>query len=69
MLKSDLYDYCSVLIVVKGKMSTTGTDNTKRRNKKLTFRNYAPFRPCISNINCTFIDNAEDLDICMLMYN
>ena len=39
------------------------------RNKKLTFKNNAPFRSCISKINNTFIDNAGDLDIVMLMYN
>ena len=27
------------------------------------------FRSCISKINSTLIDNAEDLDIVMLMYN
>ena len=41
----------------------------KKRNKKLTFKNNAPFQSCISKINNTFIDNAEDLDIVMPMYN
>ena len=41
----------------------------KKRNKKLTFMNNAPFRSCMSKINNTFIDNAEDLDIVMPMYN
>ena len=41
----------------------------KKRNKKLTFKNSAPFQSCISKINNTFIDNAEDLDIVMPMYN
>ena len=41
----------------------------KKTNKKLTFRNNAPFRSCISKINNTFIDNAENLDIVMPMYN
>ena len=39
------------------------------RNKTLTFKNTAPFRSCISKINNTFIDNAEDLDIVMPIYN
>ena len=38
-----------------------------RRNKKLTFKNSAPFRSCISKISNTFIGNAEDLDI--VIYN
>ena len=37
--------------------------------KKLTFKNNAPFRSCISEVNSTFIDNTEDLDIVMLMYH
>ena len=41
----------------------------KKRNKKLAFKNNAPFRSCISKINNTFIDNAEDLDIARPIYN
>ena len=33
------------------------------------FKNNAPFISCISNINGIKIDNAEDLDVVMLMYN
>ena len=32
-------------------------------------KNNAPLLWCISKINNTFIDNAEDLDIVMPMYN
>ena len=35
----------------------------------LAFENNVAFRSCISKINNTFIDNAEDLDIAMSMYN
>ena len=38
-------------------------------DKKLAFKNNAPFISCSSKINNTLIDNAEDLDIVMLMYN
>ena len=37
--------------------------------KKLAFKNNAPFVSCISKNNNTLTDNAEDLDIVMLMYN
>ena len=40
-----------------------------RRNKNLTFENNTPFRSCISKINITIVDNVEDLDILMPMYN
>ena len=62
MLRSDRCDYSGPDIVVKGRISVTGTNNADRRNKKLTFKNNAPFRLYISKINNTFIDNLEDLD-------
>ena len=37
--------------------------------KTLAFKNKGPFTSCILKINITLIDNAEDLDIVMLMYN
>ena len=37
--------------------------------KKLAFKNHAPFIKCISKINGVKIDNAEDLDVVMPMYN
>ena len=46
-----------------------GDNDDKKRNKRLIFKNNVPFRSCISKINNTFIDNAEDLYIIMLMYN
>ena len=39
------------------------------RNKKVTFKNCAPFTKCISRINNTDVDNAHDIDIVMPMYN
>ena len=38
-------------------------------DKKLAFKNNAPFVSCISKINNTVIDNAEDFDIVMPVYN
>ena len=69
MLKSDLCDYSDAYIVVKGTTTVEGNNNAKNRNKKLTFKNNSPFRLSISKINNTFIDNAEDLDVVMPMYN
>ena len=39
------------------------------RNKGVIFKNCAPFTKCISRINNTDIDNAQDIDIVMPMYN
>ena len=37
--------------------------------KKFVFKNNAPFVNCVSKINGVKIDNAEDLDVVMPMYN
>ena len=39
------------------------------RNKGVTFKNCALFTNCISRINNTDIDNAQDINIVMPMYN
>ena len=69
MSRSDLCDQCDAYIAVKGRINVEGDNHDKTRNKKLTFKNNAPFRSCISKINNTFIDHIEDLDIVMPMYN
>ena len=68
MLRSDLCDYSDAHIVEKGRISVRGTNDANRLNKKLIFKNNAPFRSYISKISNTFIDNAEDLTV-MPMYN
>ena len=68
MLRSDLSDYSDAFIVIKRRITVAGNNLANRMNKKLTFKNNAPFRSCISKINNTFIDNAEDLDIVMPIY-
>ena len=44
MLRSDLCNFSNGYIVVKGRISFTGTDNANRTNKTLTFKNSIPFR-------------------------
>ena len=69
MLRSDLCHYSDVYVVVKGRISIKGTNDANKKNKKLTFKNNVPFSSCISKINNTSVDNAEDLNIVMPMYN
>ena len=75
MLRSNLCDYADAYILVKGTITITGAgddDAAKRldeRNKGVIFKNCAPFTKCISKINDTEIDNAQDIDIVMPMYN
>ena len=73
MLRSSLCDYSDAYILVKGTISVNNTaaqsaaaNNT---NKKVVFKNCAPFTNCISEIDNTQIDNAKDIDIVMPMYN
>ena len=40
-----------------------------KRNKSFVFKSNAPFINCILKINRVQIDNAEDLDLAMPMYN
>ena len=71
MLRSDLCDYSDAYIPVKGTIDILAatTNENDRAEKDVAFKNNAPFRSCISKINSTFIDNAEDLDIVMSIYN
>ena len=49
--------------------ATNNANNNSFDRKKLVFKNNAPFFNCSSKINGVKIDNAEDLDVVMPMYN
>ena len=75
MLRFNLCDYADAYILVKGTITITGAgaDAAARqldeRKKALIFQNCAPFTKCISRINSTYIDNAQDINIVITMYN
>ena len=72
MLKSSLYYYSYAYILVKRIITVNNTGTTaapNNRNKKVIFKNFAPFTNCISEINNTQKDNAKDIDMGMPMYN
>ena len=73
MLKSSLRDYNNAYILVKGPITVNNTAaagaDANNTNKKVMFKNCAPFTNCISEINNTQVDNATDIDIVMPMYN
>ena len=73
MLRSSLCDYSDAYILVKGNITVNNTAadgaDANNTNKKVIFKNCAPFTNCISKINNTQIDNAEYIDIVMPMYN
>ena len=68
MLGSDLCNFSNAYIVVKGDITVTEPDNAKR-NEGIAFKSNVPYINCISKINGVQIDNAEDLDVVMPMYN
>ena len=73
MLKSSLCDYSDAYILVKGTISVNNTAAAgaavNNDDRKVIFKNCAPFTNCISEINNTQVDNDKDIDIVMLMYN
>ena len=73
MLNSILCDYSDAYIIVKGNITVNNTAadgaDANNTNKKVIFKNCAPFTNCISKTNNTEIDNAEYIDIVMAMYN
>ena len=72
-LRSSLCDYSDAYVLAKGNISVNNTAavaaDPHNRNKKVIFKNCAPFTNCIRKINNTQIDNAEYIDIVMPMYN
>ena len=73
MLKSSLCDYSDAYVHVKGTITVDNAAaadaDANNTNKKVIFKNYAPFTICISEINNTQVGNAKDIDIVMPMYN
>ena len=76
MLRSNLCDYSDAYILVKGTITVTapgvnnGANNIRdKRNRPLILKNNAPFVSCITRINGELIEDADDLDIVMSMYN
>ena len=68
MWRSDLCDFSDEYIIVEGTTTVTDQENNTY-DKKLAFKSNALFISCIPKIKNTLINNAEDLDIVMPMYN
>ena len=73
MMRSNLWDYSDAYILVKGIITvpnmaavSAAVNNT---NIKVIFKNCIPFTECITEISNTKIDDAQDIDIVMPMYN
>ena len=64
-LESSLCDYSDAYVLVTENIGVAGANN----NTKVAFKNCSPFRECRTEINETFIDNAEHINTAMPMYN
>ena len=76
MLRSNLCDYSDAYILVKGTITVTAPGVNKnannirdKRNRPLILKNNAPFASCITRLSDELIEDADDLDIVMSMYN
>ena len=69
-LRNDLCDFNDAYIVVTGKITVTNPGNNDNvYNRKVSFKNSAPFFNCTLRINSQLIEDAQDLDIVIPMYN
>ena len=64
-IESNLCDYSDAYILVTGNITVVGADD----NTKVAFKNCAPFRKCRTEINETFINEADVINIAMPMYD
>ena len=73
-MRSDLCDYSDAYILVKGTVTVNGVVNGAEneilgRNRPLILKDNTPFVSCMTKVNNEFIEDANDLDIVMPMYN
>ena len=69
MLRSDLCDYADAYILINGIITVAGNAPRDRLNRPVILKNNAPFISCITRINGELIEDADDLDVVMPMYN
>ena len=64
-LESSLCDYSDAYILVTGNITATPNNAATQ----VVFKNCAPFKDCRTEINDTFVDYADFINITMPMYN
>ena len=73
MIRSNFCDHSDAYIHVKGTIAVPNTVGVStavnNANKKIVFKNCAPFTNCISETNNTEVDDTADIDLVMPMYN
>ena len=70
IMKSNLYDYSDAYILFKGTITFEGAAaegaGVNTTTNKVIFKNCAPFTNCLTKINNTQVDDAQDIDIAIL---
>ena len=72
MIRSNLFNYSDAYIHVKATITVANTAAAAapiNNTSKKVFKDRAPFTNCISEINNTQVDDAQDIDIVMPMFN
>ena len=73
MIRPNLCDFSDACIHLKSTVTVPNTEAAaepvNNTNKKVIFKNCAPYINCIKRINNTQADDAQDLDIVVRMYN
>ena len=64
-LESSLFDYSDAYILVTGNIDVTSGD----ANTNVALKNSAPFRKCRTEINETFVDNTQHINIAMPLFS
>ena len=64
-IESSLCDYSDAYVLVTGDITVTGGN----ANTKVAFKNCAPFNKCRTEINGTFVDEADFINSAMPAYN
>ena len=65
LIESSLCDYSDAYILITGNITAT----PKNAVMQVVFKNCAPFEKCRTEINETFIDEVDFINITMPMYN
>ena len=73
MIRSNLCNYRDAYIFVEGTLTVLNTETSvaavNNTNKNVIFKNCAPFTDCITKINNTQADDAQDIDKVIPIYN
>ena len=69
MLRSDLCNLSDAYILVNGTITVAGNQPRDKQNRALILKNNVPFVSCITRIDNELIEDTDDLDIVMPMYN